>query len=463
MTMRLSTRSNPLLIYFILFLATTASAQTTLESRVDRVVNALMERQKIPGVSIAVVKDGKPAVVKGYGFANVEHKVRVKPETVFQSGSIGKQFTAFAVMLLVEEGKIKLDEKISAYVGEVPESWSSITVRHLLTHTSGMADYDWDFRKDYTEDEMLEMAKKLRTEFKPGERWRYSNLGYLVLGVMVGKVSGQFYGDLLQERVFRPLGMKTAHVISESDIVANRAAGYRYVDGVLKNQAWVSPTANSTGDGALYLTPDDLIKWDAALRDRKLLSSKSFDEMWTPVKLNNGRTYHYGFGWVLKKVNGRRLIEHGGSWQGFQSFISRYPDNGLTVIAFGNLRQMDPARFAHSIAEEADPSLKPKIVSVGQGGDVGKICAVYEEIAAGKLESGLFTADLSAKINGELQELFKWPSEEGPISRFLLVNEERSAWGREFSIRAEHEKTTFFVTAVINKDGKISVFDLDQD
>ncbi|QQS41245.1 MAG: beta-lactamase family protein [Acidobacteriota bacterium] len=452
-----------LLHSLILLLAITASAQPSLEEKIDDVVRRQMGEQKVPGLSLAVVKDGKPVVVKGYGLANVEHSVPVKPETVFQSGSIGKQFTSFAVMLLVEDGKIRLDEKISAYLGDVPESWSNITVRHLLTHTSGMTDYDWDFRKDYTEDEMLEMAKKIPTAFKPGERWMYSNLGYLVLGVMVGKVSGQFYGDLLQERVFKPLGMKTARVISESDIVPNRAAGYRLVDGELKNQNWVSPTANSTGDGALYFTSADLIKWDAALRDRKLLSQKSYDEMWTPVKLNNGRTSHYGFGWVLKRVNSRRIIEHGGSWQGFQSFITRYPDNRLTVIVFGNLRQMDPSRFAHYIAEEADPSLKPRVVSAAQVGDIGKICEVYEKIAAGDFESGFFSEELLVKIRGELQELFKWPGEEGPVKRLLLLDEEETDWGREFSIRAEHAKTTFFVKAVIDKDGKISVFDLDQD
>lgn len=224
--------------------------QDPVKMAVDEFVRGEMERQKIPGVSIAVVKDGKPIFVKGYGLANIEHQVSVKPETIFQSGSVGKQFTAFAVMLLVDEGKISLDEKISKYLGEVPESWKNITVRHLLTHTSGLTDYTQDFNlwQDYTEDELLKKAQGVPTAFAPGEKWQYSNLGYLTLGVLIHKVSGKFYGDLLQERVFKPLGMTTARVISEADIIPNRAMGYRLEKGELKHQTWVAPQFNTTAD-----------------------------------------------------------------------------------------------------------------------------------------------------------------------------------------------------------------------
>src|SRR6187551_3684361 len=212
--------------------------QSSIERSVDEFIKTEMERQKIPGVSLAVVKDGKPLIVKGYGFANLEHQVPVKPETIFQSGSMGKQFTAFAAMLLVEEGKIGLDEKISKYLGEVPEAWKNITLRQVLSHTSGMTDYptDFDFRRDYTEDELLKRAKEIPLAFQPGEKWSYSNLGFVTLGVIINKVTGKFYGDFLQERVFKPLGMTTARVISETDIVPNRASGYRLVKGEVKNQ-----------------------------------------------------------------------------------------------------------------------------------------------------------------------------------------------------------------------------------
>jgi CubicO group peptidase (beta-lactamase class C family) len=450
----------------LLLLAIGAFGQTSLEKKVDNVVRTLMEKQKVPGVSVAVVKDGKPVIVKGYGLANVEHKVPVKPESIFQSGSIGKQFTAFAVMLLVDEGKIKLDEKIGTYLGDVPESWSNITVRQLLTHTGGLGDYpdDFDIRKDYTEEELLEVFKKLPTEFAPGERWMYSNVGYVTLGVIIRKASGKFYGDFLKERVFGPLGMETARVISEADIIPNRAAGYRLVKDELKNQEWVAPSLNTSADGSLYVSVLDMIKWDRALRERKLLSEDSYKEMWTPVKLNSGRTYGYGFGWGIGKVNGHRIIEHGGAWQGFKSFISRYPDVGLTVIVFCNLQQMNPGRMAHLIAEELEPALVPKTISQSDGGDLGAICRIYNEIMSGKLDNELFTSELQVDINGDRKGFLMWLKERsGTAGQFLLMDQQETKWGREFRVRAVHDSDVFLITAVIDKDGKFSVFDIDWD
>ena len=220
-----------LALFLIVTAAISAVGQESLVSKVDEFIKAEMQKQKIPGVSLAVVKDGRPLIVKGYGYANLEHQVPVKPETVFQSGSVGKQFTATAVMMLVEEGKIGLDEKISKYLGDVPETWANITIRHLLSHTSGMTDYptDFDFRRDYTEDEILKRAKEIPVAFKPGEKWQYSNLGYVTLGVIIGKVTGKFYGEFFQERMFKPLGMTTSRIINEADLIPNRASGYRLV------------------------------------------------------------------------------------------------------------------------------------------------------------------------------------------------------------------------------------------
>jgi len=349
------------LLPLLLLLTITCRAQDGVSTRIDDYVRAEMKTQQIPGVSLAVIKNGEIVLAKGYGLANVELQVLVKPETIFQSGSMGKQFTATAVMMLVEEGKLSLDDKITKFFPDAPAAWQNITVRHLLTHTSGLGDYpdDFDLRRDYTEDELFQRIKATPLAFQPGEKWSYSNLAYVMLGVLIHKVSGKFYGDFLQERVFKPLGMTTARVISEADIVPNRAAGYRMADGELKNQNWVSPTLNTTADGALYLTVYDLAKWDAALYTEKLLKRSSLDQMWTPVKLNDGKTYPYGFGWALNVVRGHRLIEHGGSWQGFKSQISRYVDDKLTVVVFANQARANPAKIAHGVAAIFDPQLTP--------------------------------------------------------------------------------------------------------
>jgi CubicO group peptidase (beta-lactamase class C family) len=344
----------------ILLLSTACLAQDFSAAKIDDYVRAEMQSQQIPGVALAVVKDGNVVLARGYGFANVEHQVPVKPETIFQSGSTGKQFTATAVMMLVEEGKLSLEDKITKYFTDAPEAWRDITVRHMLTHTSGMGDYppDFDMRRDYTEDELFQRIKTIPLAFQPGEKWSYSNIAYVMLGILIHKVSGKFYGDFLQERVFKPLGMSTARIISEADIVPNRAAGYRLVNGQLKNQSWVSPSLNTTADGALYLTVYDMAKWDAALYTDKLLKRTTLEQMWTPVKLNNGKTHPYGFGWMLGEVRGHRIIEHSGSWQGFKAQITRYVDDKLTVIVFANQIRANQTKLAHGVAAIINPELR---------------------------------------------------------------------------------------------------------
>ncbi len=328
---------------------------------VDEFVKLQLKQQKIPGMSIAILKDNTVVKIKGYGFSNLENQVPAKPETVYQSGSVGKQFTAAAAMMLVEDGKIHLDDPVSKYFQNTPKSWKKITVHHLLTHTSGIPDYsakDVDFRKDYTEDDLLKILMKLPLEFQPGDKWNYSNSGYMLLGFLIHKASGKFYGDVLEERIFGPSGMTTAQVISESDIVPNRAAGYELKDGKIKNQDWVSPSLNTTADGALYLTALDMSHWAEGLNANRLLKPESFKQMWTPVKLNNGTSYPYGFGWRLGYQRGHRVIEHSGHWQGFSTGICRYPDFDLTVIMLANLADLSSLTIAEEIAGIHEPQLQ---------------------------------------------------------------------------------------------------------
>ena len=332
--------------------------------KVDHFVREEMLKQHIPGVSLLVNKEGRIALAKGYGLANVEHQVPVKPETVFQSGSVGKQFIAAAVMMLVEEGKLGLDDKINKFLTNAPESWVDVRVRHLLTHTSGLGDYppDFDLRRDYTEDELLIKVAATPLAFQPGEKWSYSNLGYVTLGILIHKVTGESWGDFLQQRVFAPLGMKHTRVISEADIIPNRAAGYVLKNGALKNQQWVSPTVNNTADGSLYFTVEDLAKWDEALEARKLVNRTGYEQMWTPVKLNNSTTAPYGFGWRIARTDsGHSVIEHGGAWQGFASYIVRYPEERLTVAVLCNRAGASASYIAKRIAGFYVPSVAPRV------------------------------------------------------------------------------------------------------
>jgi len=367
-------RSN--IALFVLILATgshRAFASAELEERVDAFVAAEMQRQHVPGLALGVYRDGKILRTQGYGLANVELRVPVSPETVFQSASVGKQFTAVAVMMLVEQGKLSLEDPITRYLPGGPDWWSSIRVRHLLSHTSGLAEYGsgdvtkpggpFDLRLDLTEDQLLARVAKLPMEFKAGDDWKYRDTNYLLLGFIIHKVTGRFYGDVLHDRVFAPLGMNATRVISEADIVPNRSAGYRLVNGELKNQEWVSPTFDSTADGTLYFTVLDLAKWDAALGTDRLLKRETLQRMWRIAPLNDGRpnSGKYGFGWFIHEVHGHRLLEHSGAWQGFSCHVARYPDDHLGIAVLTNLdeKYAHPDRIAHTIAGLYLPAIAP--------------------------------------------------------------------------------------------------------
>ena len=347
----------------LLAFAALAPAQNSRD-KVDAYIHTAMAKRQIPGLALLVVRDGKIIKQQGYGFSNVELQVSVKPETLFQSGSMGKQFTATAVMMLVEEGKVGLDDPLTKYFPEAPAFWSKVKVRNLLSHTGGFGDYPdkFDFRKDYTEDELLKIVESIPLAYEPGSKWSYSNLGYLTLGVLIHRVTGQFYGDFLQQRVFKPLGMSTTRVMSEEDIIPNRSSGYRVVKGQLKNQEWVSPTLNTTADGSLYFSIKDLAKWDAALAARKLLKPESFDLMWTPVKLSDGKPNKdgYGFGWFIHDAHGHGVIEHEGAWQGFTTNISRYVDDKLTIVVLTNLAAAAPDDITHRVAGLYVKALEPQ-------------------------------------------------------------------------------------------------------
>jgi CubicO group peptidase (beta-lactamase class C family) len=338
-------------------LPATAQAPRGFAQRADQFLKAEMARQELVGLSVAVLKDGKVVLERGLGYANLEHKVPATPATVYQSGSVGKQFTAAAIMLLEADGLLRIEDPVTRYFPAAPAEWQQVTLEHLLTHTAGAGDYpdDFDFRHDYTEDELRTFVFSRPLRYPPGSQWEYSNMGYVLLGLVVRQVTGRFYGDVLAERVFQPLGMTTTRVIDEAAIIPNRAAGYEREDGVIRNQTWVAPRINTTADGALYLTVRDLARWDQALHAGTLLSPAQLARVRTPVRLSDGSTYAYGYGWRVGTAGGQRLMEHGGSWQGFKAHILRYPEAGLTVVALANAAWAQPYAITHGLAQLWDP------------------------------------------------------------------------------------------------------------
>ena len=318
-------------------------------AKAEQFVNALVEQNQFTG-TVLVARDGKPIFRKGFALADREWNIPNGPDTKFRLGSITKQFTATAILELAEAGKLKTDDPISKYYTDAPASWSKITIHHLLTHTSGIPSYTSIprfFQKqamfDLTPAEIVKLTQDQPLEFEPGEKWKYDNSGYILLGYVIEKVSGQSYADYIRQHIFDPLGMRDTGYDNTKDVLPRRASGYVYNNGHWLNAPYLAITLPYAAR-SLYSTADDLLVWDQALYAGKLLSAESFRKMFTPYK--NG----YGYGWGIGKQFDRKMISHGGGINGFSTMISRYPDDKVTVIVLANMQTNASGRIAKALA-----------------------------------------------------------------------------------------------------------------
>ena len=433
------------------------------EAAVDVAVRGQMDQQRIPGVGLAVVKKGRVLLAKGYGFADLENQIRVTPETMFESGSLGKQFTSAGVMALVEDGRLKLDESVRTYLPDAPDTWQPITLRHLLSHTSGIPDYpaDMDFRKDYTEPDLLKLAYSLTLEFKAGARWNYSNTGSVVLGCIVSKVTGAPYWEFLRRRIFDPAGMKTIRIISESDIVPHRASGYLPTETGFRNQDWVSPKLNTTADGSLLLSLNDMIAWNETVRNRRILKPESWALMQGALTLNSGKSYPYGFGWFVDSAGGQVVHQHGGSWQGFRTQFSRYTGDDLAIVVLTNSGADDPPAITAAVAGAINPAFAPSPLPSTPLRDAdpvvtAKVRKTLERAARGELSLEDFSfvrqgllPRMRAALAQRLQGLTT-PDRLDALTRNDIGDD------RRFVYRAHYGSRTFLVTVSIAPDGGLT-------
>ena len=324
----------------------TTAAPAPAQSRrllVDTYVKEEMAKLHIPGAAVAVIRDGKTELMKGYGVANIERNLTVTPNTMFQIASTTKPFTAMAVMILVEDGKVSLDERVIKYLPWLPQIYKDVTVRHLLSHTSGI---NRDVRTanvdNFTLDEFKRRFAAAPASSKPSERWEYSNNGYILLGMIIEAVSGKSYGDFLRQRVFRPLGMSNTLYNEPPGVAKDRAVGYDWQDNTYKPSPYFH---GGYSGGGLVSSVADVAKWTRALDSKKLLRQSSFEQMWTPVNLRGGQPLSfefrgersgYGFGWFLMAYKGHKLFTHGGTVSGFSSQVHRFVDDKITIIVLTN-------------------------------------------------------------------------------------------------------------------------------
>jgi CubicO group peptidase (beta-lactamase class C family) len=329
------------------------SAQTAgpsaaeIRTKVDEYMNAAVTVNGFSG-SILVARNGQPVVSKGYGMANIELAAPNTPQTVFRLGSVTKQFTAMAIMILQERGKLRVSDPVCQYLTDCPPAWQPLTIKHLLTHTSGIPNYTNfpDFARTAVlptpAADMVGMLKDKPLEFAPGEKFAYSNSGYYLLGLIIERASGKPYADFLQESIFTPLAMHQTGYDSTSRIIRNRAAGYARQAGETVNAAYMDMTIPFAA-GALYSTTEDLLRWDQALYTDRLVSQKSLDEIFTPFKGG------YGYGWSIGRRFDRQEIGHGGGIYGFATQLDRFPDDRVTVVVLSNVEGAAAGTIANDL------------------------------------------------------------------------------------------------------------------
>jgi D-alanyl-D-alanine carboxypeptidase len=331
------------------------AAETSLDHRVNELVTAQIELKSAIGISVGVAKGDQVLLARGYGMAKRDGQISAEARTVYRIGSITKQFTAAAVLLLAEDGKLKLDDQLIRFLPDYPVGDRMVTLRHLLHHTSGIMSltslptYRRDMHLPMTHAESIARFSREPFNFEPGERYRYCNSGYYLLGVVIEKASGKSYEEFLTERIFDPVGMTATRYEGRGNPVSNRATGYsgwlgRYEEGAPVDMS--QPFAA----GALVSNVEDLIKWQHALAKDKLLSKTSFKQMTTRGKLNNGKRIDYALGINLRKFAGHDVIRHGGGIVGFRSDLLYLSDTDHTIVVLANCERSNPAKISDGIA-----------------------------------------------------------------------------------------------------------------
>lgn len=433
---------------------------------IDSYVQAQMASQHIPGLSLVVSMQGIPVLEKGYGTANIASGTQVKPGTVFQIGSITKQFTATAIMLLVQDGRIRLDDKVSQYLPTAPASWSAITIRHLLQHTSGL-------QRDLPEsligqlgsaplpgiDSLITLAAQFPLENPTGAVHSYSNVGYHVLGFVIEKVTGQYFADFLRQRVFVPLDMTSADVIQTTKPAPMMATGYLWNSERYQPASGIFLTPGLVGAGGnLQMSAPDLAKWDAALLTERILTKASLAQMWTPAKLNNSATVPYGFGWVLGEVNHRPYTWHSGALEGFTSAFERHTEQGLSVIVLDNLNAAAASRISARVAAIVKPELAWVTTTDPHPATGVLLRSLIDEVRRGALvPDERFTPEVRAALVPEVVAAFvdffkPW----GPIEQFGYIDQSsvNGVSMARYLVRAKNEEVVVGIR--LDASGKVA-------
>jgi len=447
------------------------AASRSFADRLDDYVTGYMKQRNIPAVVWGVFKDGKVVKSRAYGLANVELNVPASTNNVFEIGSVSKQFTATALLMFYEEGKIKLEDRIDQYIADLPESWRSVTIRQLLSHTSGIPDieeifgYD-SYRNIYTVKQIIDVANSKPMDFRPGGSWHYSNTGYFLLGQVLEKVSGKPYGTLLKERIFVPLGMSHTRESDPTEVIPNRAAGYqRTKSGGLGNRDAMQPTACS-GAGTIVSNLEDMAKWDAAITHHRFLKAATQEMMWTAAQTSSGPV-DYGFGWFISPWRGHPSVEHSGGTAGYSCDFRRFHDSGISVMVFTNLYATGVEGIVIRAADSAVPGLSlvsSKPIAEPPPSRREMFLKAMADVGRGGSGSPYITEAMWKAYSEPSHRI--WKDRLADLKRFELMSHEqyaprKTALGESvvetFTYRLVTSKDTFYVVYMLTAEGKIAL------
>lgn len=420
-----------------------APSQPTVNEKLSEYLTA-HERIKGFSGSVLVMQEGKPIVRKGIGLANREWNLANTPATKFRLGSITKQFTATAIMMLEQRGKLKLEHTLDKHIPDAPELWKKVTIHQLLSHTGGIASFTDDptYRnemfKPFPLPDLIARFRAKPLDFEPGSKYHYSNSGYVLLGDIIQRASGTTYEEFLAKNIFEPLSMRDTGYDHWDTILPQRAAGYELKRGQVFNADYLDMTQPHAA-GALYSTVDDLYKWDQALYAEKILSQAALQRMWTPV-MNN-----YGYGWMIRKIDGRDYISHGGGINGFSTGITRVPALKTVSIVLSNLESANASLMSFNLMELT----RGQTVSIPTSRQVISINPTLFDAYAGTYQ---LSPTFSMKISREGGRYIVQPTNQGQID---LYPESET----KFFMRVVEAQISF----VKSPDGKVNEIILHQD
>jgi D-alanyl-D-alanine carboxypeptidase len=431
---------------------------------VDDLLSAEIQNRHLPGLSVAVASNGQIVKSAAYGLADMELCVPATPQTVFQIQSITKTFTSAAILLLADEGKLTLEDPVAKHLVGSPDSWKDITIRHLLSHTSGIKDFinepTASLRLDVSEEEVFRALAGRSLNFQPGERYAYSNSNYHLLAMIIRKLTGKWYGDFLRERVFIPLGMVHTRPVSLSEIIPNRASGYFWTGAEYRKGDFIAGSILSYGGGGILSTAPDMACWAQAMMSGKLLKPEAIIQAWTPARLKDGKQTGYGLGWGIGTVEGHREVNHGGGHAtGFTSFLAIYPDDRLAVVLLLNRGGANPGAIARRVAGIYLPALAPRPEKPIEDKEPETAALLKDCIARAtelRLEKTRFTPEMWKVMEPQQEQIQAQIKALGELKSLELLSRNGSGELRTSRYRASFASGTLVISMTLGHDGRIT-------